>query len=81
MQVKPEDEMVGMLDACLGELGCLEVAFIRECYLAEPKLTFKDFALQRRLSPKQLSELRTQVMSRLKDRLAAKDIHEIGDIT
>jgi hypothetical protein len=81
MQVNPEEELAVIIEACLGELGCLEAAFIRECYLADPKPTFKDFAMQRGLSPKQLSELRTQVMSRLKEGLAAKNIQKIGDVT
>jgi hypothetical protein len=80
MRVKPEQELAVMIDACLGELEETEAALIRECHLQEPKTPLPAFAKQRRLSQKALAKLRSRALDRLKESLAARNIHSIGDI-
>jgi hypothetical protein len=80
VQVKAEDEMALLIDQCLGELEEIESAFLRECHLQEPRTPFLVFAERWQLSQKELAELRSRVASRLKVRLATKNIHSFGDI-
>ena len=80
MQLRAEDEMILRINECLGELEDIEAALIRECHLQEPRTALPAFAKQRRLSQKALTELRSRALDRLKERLAAKNIHSLGDI-
>jgi hypothetical protein len=80
LQVAAQDEMTVMIGGCLGELEEIEAALIRECHLREPKTPLPTFAKQRGLSKKTLTELRGRAVSRLKERLAARNVHSVGDI-
>jgi hypothetical protein len=72
--------MTVMIDECLHELEDIEAALIRECHLQEPRTPFLVFAEQRQLSQKELVDLRSRAASRLKERLAAKNVHSLGDL-
>ena len=80
MEVTTEDEMTVMIDQCLGELEEIEAAFLREYHLQEPRTPFLVFAERLQLSQKELAELRSRAGSRLKERLAAKNVHSLGDL-
>jgi hypothetical protein len=80
VEVKTEDEMTVMIDQCLGELEEIESAFLRECHLQEPRTPFLVFAERRQLSQKELVDLRGRAESRLRERLAAKNVHSLGDL-
>jgi hypothetical protein len=80
MQVKAEDEMALLIEACLSELDETEAAYIRECQLQEPRTPFPVFAERWRLSQKTFTELRSRAESRLRERLAAKNVHSLGDL-
>lgn len=80
MEVKTEDEMIVMIDECLGELEEIESAFLRECHLREPRTPFLVFAERWQLSQRELVDLRGRAESRLRERLAAKNVHSLGDL-
>jgi hypothetical protein len=80
VQLTPEREMTVMIDECLSELDKIEAAFLRDCHLHQLKTPLWAFAKRWRLSQKDLTELRSRALDRLKERLAAKNIHSLGDI-
>jgi hypothetical protein len=80
VEVKTEDEMIVMIDECLGELEEIESAFLRECHLREPRTPFLVFAERWQLSQRELVDLRGRAESRLRERLAAKNVHSLGDL-
>jgi hypothetical protein len=80
VEVKTEDEMTVMIDECLGELEEIESAFLRECHLREPRTPFLVFAERWQLSQKELVDLRGRAESRLRERLAAKNVHSLGNL-
>ena len=61
-----------VIDGCLAELEEIEIAFLRECHLQEPKTPLPKFAKKRGLSQKALNEVRSRAESRLKESLAAR---------
>ena len=44
MKVRAEDEMTVMIELCLTDLDEMEAAFLRDCYLHEPKIPLPTFA-------------------------------------
>ena len=69
-----------VIEACLSELDEMEAAFLRDCYLHEPKIPLPTFAKQWQLSQKAFRQLRGRAVSRLKESLAARNIHSLGDL-
>jgi hypothetical protein len=80
VQVTDEDEMAGLIRSCLPALETIEAAFVRDCWLREPKVTLKNFSRTWSLSAKALSEVRKRVLVRLKDLMTKKGITSIADI-
>ena len=80
MQIRSEDEIALMIDGCLSELDEIEVAFLRECHLQEPRTSLPKFAKTRGLSHKAMKELRSRAESRLKETLATKGVKSLGDL-
>jgi hypothetical protein len=80
MQIKTEDEMAVVIDGCLAELEEIEVAFLRECHLQEPRTSLPKFAKTRGLSHKAVKELRSRAESRLKETLATRGVKSLGDL-
>ena len=80
MEVTTADDMTVLIQGCLAEMDLIEAALIQQCFLADPKSTLRNFAAQTGLSPRLASELRDRALSRLKEGLAMKRVHEIGDV-
>jgi hypothetical protein len=80
MEVTALDEMAGLLDRCLPELDEIEAAFVKSQYLDEPRVSLPEFARHWHLSKKAMDELRSRVAVRMKELLAKKNIHSVGDI-
>ena len=80
MQVIAEEEMAGLIASCLPELEEIEAAFIRGQYLNEPRVSLPEFAQRWQLSKTEMVELRSRVAVRMKELLAEKQIHSVGDI-
>ena len=80
MQVMAEDEMAGLISACLPGLDEIEAAYIRNCWLREPQMPLATFSKEWHLSAKRLAELRSRVLVRLKELLASKKICSVVDV-
>lgn len=80
MQVNREAEMADVLQSCLPALDDMEASFVQDCWLREPQVALKTFAEQWHLSPKDLAELRSRVLVRLQELLAARGITSVADM-
>ena len=80
MQLTAEDEMAEQVRACLQSLDELEAEFIEKCWLCEPRVPLKYFSEKWHLSAKDLNELRSRVLVRLRELLAARGIESVTDI-
>ena len=80
MQVTVEDELADLFCACLPELDEIEAAFVRDCWLREPKVPLSEFSKQWHLSGKALTELRSRVLVRMKKVLATRGVKSVADI-
>jgi hypothetical protein len=80
MQLTAEEEMTDLICACLPELDEVEAAFVRDCWLREPKIGLSRFAKVWRLTAKDLNEIRTRTLERLRALLAEKGIKSIQEI-
>lgn len=80
MQVMAEDEMAGLISACLPALDEIEAAFIQNCWLREAPVPPGKVSKECHLSGKALTELRGRVLERLKDLLESKNIRSVADI-
>ena len=72
--------MTGLIQRCLPSLDEIEAAYIRDCWLRQPKVWLPNFAKAWNLSAKGLTELRSRVMFRLAELLASKDIRSVVDV-
>lgn len=80
MRLTTEKEMACLVRSCLPEMDEIEPAFIQECCLRGPTVTPATFAKRWRLSPMDLSEIRTRTMQWLRKVFSNKGIYSIGDI-
>jgi hypothetical protein len=80
MEVTESIDLAVLLKDCLAEMETLEATFIEQCFLAEPRRTFKAFADSADLKPKAFTELRDRAMRRLKQELAVKKIRSMLDL-
>ncbi len=80
MELKCEEEMVGLIAGCLPELSEIEAAYLQQRYLDEPKSSLSEFAQRWQLTKKTMDELRGRVAVRLRELLARKQIYSMKDI-
>jgi hypothetical protein len=80
MRPSAEEQMTELIHSCLSSLGEIEAAFIRDCWLEEPRVSLGEFSKERHMSGKELTELRARVLLRLRNLLAEKNIHSVVDI-
>ena len=80
MQVTAEYELADLFCACLPELDEIEAAFVRDCWLCEPKVPLKEFSSQWHLSGKAMTELRSRVLVQMKRLLATRGVESVSDI-
>jgi hypothetical protein len=80
MQVTAEDEIEVLVRFCLPALETIEAAFVRDCWLREPKVPLTEFSKQWHLSGKALTELRSRVLVRMKKVLATRGVKSVADI-
>jgi len=80
MEPNVSDDLASLLNECLADLDFLEMSFIRNCYLENPKMTLKEFALAHGLKQKDMSDLGRRVMERLKEALAKRNVHSVRHV-
>ena len=80
MQVTAEEEMTDLVRCCLPALDEIEAAFVRDCWLREPKVPLRQFSTEWGVSAKAFTELRSRVLRRLRELLASKKVQSVVDI-
>lgn len=80
MNVTTAEEMSCLLYECLKQLSAVEAAFISDCHLAEPRKSLKAFAAEHGLNQREMADLRLRAMERLREELAAWNVHGVADI-
>jgi hypothetical protein len=80
MEVAESIDMAVLLKGCLAKMDQMEATFIENCFLAEPRVTFKVFAEDQGLKPKAFAEFRSRAFRRLKEELAGKNVRSMWDL-
>jgi hypothetical protein len=78
MEANPEIDMAGMVQQSLTVMPRLEAQFIQECHLMGKSR--KHFANENGLTSQSIAELQGRAFAQLKERLAEKNIHRLGDV-
>ncbi|MCZ2153112.1 MAG: hypothetical protein LC114_04300 [Bryobacterales bacterium] len=79
-QLNLEASAESLTAECLKDLNEMEADYIRQCILAEPRMTHRTFSERWGLAGADVREVRRTAMVSMKRALAQKGIVRIGDL-